>query len=75
MQQYKNSSGKSGVSAFEIGDDYIKVQFKDGSVYLYNSNSTGSQNIQKMKSLAINGEGLNGFISTHIKKKYASKLR
>ena len=75
MQHYKNSSGKSGVSAFEIGDDFIKVQFKDGSVYLYNNSSTGSQNIQKMKSLAINGEGLNGFISTHIKKKYASKLR
>ena len=23
MQHYKNSSGKSGVSAFEIGDDFI----------------------------------------------------
>ena len=47
MQLYKNSGGDSGVSAFEIGDDYIKVQFKDGSVYLYNNSSAGSQNIQK----------------------------
>lgn len=75
MQLYKNSGGDSGVSTFEIGDDYIKVQFKDGSVYLYNNSSAGSQNIQKMKSLAINGEGLNSFINTHVREKYASKLR
>ena len=37
MQHYKNLGGDSGVSAFELGEDYIKVQFNDGSVYLYNN--------------------------------------
>ena len=75
MERYKNLGGDSGVSAYEIGDDYIKVEFNDGSLYLYNYGSAGSHNIEHMKTLAVNGRGLNGFINTNVKKKYASKLR
>jgi hypothetical protein len=75
MNQYQNRGGNSGVSAYEIGSDSITVQFKDGAVYLYNNESAGSANIEKMKQLAIGGEGLNSFISTVVKKGYASKLR
>jgi hypothetical protein len=75
MNQYQNSGGNSGVSAYEIGTDSITVQFKDGAAYLYNNASAGSANIEKMKQLAIAGVGLNSFISTVVKKGYASKLR
>lgn len=75
MVRYKNLSGDSGVSAYEIGDDYIKVEFSDGSLYLYNYESAGSQNIEHMKTLAENGSGLNSFINTTVRKNYASKLR
>lgn len=73
MERYKNLSGQSGVVAYEIGSDSIKVQFKDGHVYLYNYASTGSQNVEHMKSLAIAGSGLNSFISRVVKKNFASK--
>ena len=75
MKQYKNLGGDSGVSAFEIGDDSIKVQFRDSSVYLYTNRSAGAQNIEQMKALALRGEGLNSFINKHVRKAYASKLR
>ena len=75
MERYKNISGDSGVYCYEIGDDSITVQFNDGSVYLYDYQSAGSGNIERMKSLAIFGQGLNSFIMRVVKKKYASKLK
>lgn len=75
MQQYMNLSGNSGVLAYEIGDDFIRVQFKHGITYLYNYGSTGQQNVENMKTLAIRGSGLGGFISTNVGKAYAAKMR
>ena len=75
MQLYKNLGGNSGVSAYAISDDSITVQFNDGGTYLYNYNKPGAQSVERMKQLAISGRGLNSFISTSVKKNYASKLR
>jgi hypothetical protein len=75
MERYKNLSGDSVVVAYEIGSDSITIQFRDGSVYLYNYQSAGSSNVEHMKALAISGQGLNSFINRVVKKKYASKLR
>ena len=57
MERYKNLSGDSGVVAYEIGSDFIRVQFSDGAVYLYNYTSAGLHNIDHMKQLARNGQG------------------
>jgi hypothetical protein len=75
MERYRNLGGGSGVRRYEIGDDYIVVEFNDGGTYLYNYQKPGSSNVERMKSIAVSGKGLNSFISTTIKKKYASKLR
>ena len=34
MERYQNLGGNSGVVAYEIGQDFIRVQFSDGSIYL-----------------------------------------
>jgi hypothetical protein len=75
MQIYKNLNGNSGVSAYEIGESYIKVQFQDGSIYLYDYVKPGKLDVEAMKQLAIKGSGLNSYIGTHIKKNYSAKLR
>jgi hypothetical protein len=75
MEQYGNLGGNSGINAFEIGNGSIKVEFNDGSIYLYTNASAGSTNITIMHSLAMRGQGLNTFISKTVKKGYASKLR
>ena len=74
MQSYGNLSGDSGVLAYEIGRDYIRVQFRNGT-YLYDYGSTGQQNIEEMKILATRGRGLNTFIDKYVRKKYASKSK
>jgi len=75
MEQYRNLGGNSGVSAYESGSDFIKVLFKDGALYLYNYESTGQQDVETMKGLAAGGTGLNSFISSKVRKRYAEKLR
>ena len=68
MERYKNLGGDSAVVAYEIADNSIKVQFRDGSLYLYNYQSAGADNIEHMKGLAIAGQGLNSFISRVVSK-------
>lgn len=75
MRRYENLSGNSGVTAYEIGDSFINVEFHDGSAYSYTNSTTGISNIEIMKRLALQGSGLSTFISRHVKDKYASKLR
>ena len=73
MRPYKNLSGDSGVIAYEWLDDGIKVQFQDGTIYLYTDASAGSENIEKMKQLALGGRGLSTFISTTVRHRYLKK--
>ena len=75
MELYKNTKDGSEVWAYEIGDDSITIQFTDGSVYMYNYQSAGTDAIEKMKKLAISGHGLYRFIMKYVKKAYAEKLK
>jgi len=63
MKAYKDINGDSGVSAYEYGDDWIKVRFKDGKTYEYRAAKIGSAHIAAMKRLADSGDGLNAFIN------------
>jgi hypothetical protein len=75
LQRYKNRSSCSGVSAYEIGEDYIKVEFADGPLYLYNHQTPGMRKVEKMKRLAVAGKGLSTFISRNVRDDYAARLR
>jgi hypothetical protein len=73
MQRYKNSVN-SGVLAYDIGEDRIKVKFLDGTIYLYTYNSAGSENVEQMKALAQTGKGLTTFINQAVREQYAIKV-
>ncbi len=72
MERYRNSSGNSEVYGFEIGIDYIKVQFKGNSkIYRYRYHGkAGRSHVDNLKSLARNGLGLNSYINQYVKFKY-----
>jgi hypothetical protein len=74
MQPYKNSNRDTGVVAYEMGDNGIAVQFRDGSVYLYTIKSTGKAAIEKMKSLANKGKGLTTYINQYVRDRYEKKI-
>lgn len=73
MQRYRNAQGDSGVAAYEIGPDYIRVQFRHGATYQYDYASTGQLPVERMKRLAASGQGLATFISRFVKGNYTRR--
>ena len=73
MTLYGNKGGDSGVYAYEIGEDYIRIEFTTGAIYLYTYESAGVQNIEQMKKLAEEGEGLNSFINKEVRYLYEKR--
>ncbi len=41
MEPYRNIEGNSEVAAYEIGPDYITLEFSDGSTYRYTYANAG----------------------------------
>jgi hypothetical protein len=65
MRRYRNWSGTSGVRAFEIGPDFIVLQWNGPELYTYSYAKVGEQNVEEMKRLALKGSHLNKFINEH----------
>jgi hypothetical protein len=74
LARYGNRAGNSGVVAYEIRRDSIRVKFLDGRIYTYTYHSAGRENVERMKLLARSGKGLSGFISTHVRDRFAAKF-
>jgi hypothetical protein len=72
MQPYKNS--KSGVSAFEIHETKIILEFRDGGGYLYDYKVPGKKHVEQMKKLALQGKGLATYVNQHVREHYKAKL-
>lgn len=75
MQPYKNLGGNSNVKAFDIGDNYIDVEFNGGDIYRYSYKSAGRNKIEQMKKLALEGYGLNSYIMRNARMDYEYKKR
>jgi hypothetical protein len=75
MKAYKDINGDSGISAYDYGDAWIKVLFKDGKTYEYQASKIGQAHITAMKALADAGDGLNSYIMRNptIKNGWSSK--
>lgn len=65
MQPYRDVSGKSGILAYEVSTDSIRVRFRSGDVYEYSYESAGHRHVEAMKKLASEGRGLATYISQH----------
>lgn len=74
MEIYRDIDGNSSVSAYEIGNDFIIVQFTKGGKYLYTYSVSGPNHVQNMISLARAGNGLNAYINRYVKHAYARKI-
>lgn len=70
MNKYRNLGRDSNICCYEIGPDYIAVEFNDGSMYVYTYRSAGRYHVEKMKTLAVLGSGLNSYIMINCKKSY-----
>ena len=71
--KYQNLSNESGVTAYEIFDDGIRVQFLSKDVYYYSYAKPGKEHVEEMKKRAQEGRGLATYISQNIRKNFDHK--
>lgn len=74
MKRYNSTSGTSGILAYELGAESIKIVFRDGEVYLYDYEVPGKEHVEQMKKLAPKGKGLATYINQHVRERYKAKL-
>lgn len=69
MKQYAKvrESGESGITAFETGRDFIRIMFVSGPTYRYSYDRPGNFHVEKMKKLALSGQGLATYINKHVR--------
>lgn len=74
MEHYRDWDNDSNIVAYEIGPDFITVEFRNGPTrfYTYTFGSAGAHAVEEMSRLARAGDGLNAYINEH-KPGYASK--
>ena len=71
MQPYFDINGNSNVLCYDIGTNYIDVQFRGTpKEYRYSYSSAGANNVETMKSLARQGHGLNSYINKNVRYLY-----
>lgn len=73
MYTYKDVGGNSGITAYDSGVDWFMIRFKDGSLYLYTKQSTTPERIEYMRELALQGKGLNSYVTRIVGKNYAGR--
>jgi len=71
MQRYADINNDSGVIGYEIGDSSITVWFdKTARPYTYSYSGAGEHHVERMKHLAVSGDGLNAYINRNVKSLY-----
>ena len=75
MQPYRRLNQESGVTAFDTGPNWIRVEFVDAGTYTYIYASAGPILVEHMKLLAEAGQGLSAFISRHVRHRYAARSK
>lgn len=68
MVKYTNKGGNSGISSYELASTFIKIKFNDTArTYTWSYGKAGQTHVENMKSLAIRGSGLNGYVNSKVK--------
>jgi hypothetical protein len=73
MERYRNLRRDSGVTDYELGRDFIRVRFRGGVTYRYGHVRPGRHHVDRMKALAVAGEGLGTYISQHVRDQYVTQ--
>jgi hypothetical protein len=65
MHRYRNWSGTSGIRAYEVGLDFIRLWWDKGEPYEYSYATVGEVHVEEMKRRAKKGSHLNAYINRH----------
>ena len=75
VEKYENKSKVSGITHFQIGDNFIELKFETSNfIYKYNHVKPGKIHVNEMKELAQNGDGLGTYRNKYVKSYFSKKL-
>lgn len=74
FEDYKDLSGRGGITAFKILPDSIILEFQHKDLYLYDYKNPGKDHVKQMKVLAKQGRGLTTYINQNVRGNYRKKL-
>ncbi|MGN6417912.1 MAG: hypothetical protein ACTHMC_10500 [Pseudobacter sp.] len=74
MEHYLNKSGTSPITRFKIEAQKVTVWYNDDTSYTYSYARAGQPIVDRIKELAIAGEGLATYISRQAKFLYDHKI-
>lgn len=60
MTKYEKKDSR--VESYELGDNFIRIHFEQGGVYNYTYSDVGKDRVDRMKTLAQKGDGLQSYI-------------
>lgn len=71
MQRYVDIDNDSGVVGYDIHQTSITIWFEGtAKSYTYSYSVAGPIHVERMKQLAISGEGLNAYINNNVKYRF-----
>ena len=73
MQPYRNLTSNSGIEAFDILRDGIKMRFVNSGTYLYDYHVPDHTRVEEMKQLARAGRRLSTYIAKFVAE-YAERI-
>ncbi len=71
MKKYGNGRGNSQILSYAITDNSISILLRGGVEYTYTYTSAGAEHVERMKSLAQAGYGLDEYIQRNVRSKYS----
>ena len=73
LKSYLNLNGNSGIRKYDIGQDWIRLQFQSPTIYVYDYQRPGKDHVDRMKVLALSGRGLDTYVSQDVRGAYSRK--
>lgn len=75
LRRYAQENPRAGVAGYAELPQGLAIEFGDGHVYLYNYDCPGRFHVEHMKALVTEAQRLGTYITRHVGKRYAARLR
>ena len=75
LRRYAQENPRAGIAGYAELPQGLAIEFGDGHVYLYNYDCPGRFHVEHMKALVTEAQRLGTYITRHVGKRYAARLR
>ncbi len=75
IESYLDLGRETGISRYECGEGFIRIVFRGGATYVWDTRRISLERFRQMHLLASRGDGLSEFINRHVKQLFLRRER